>query len=103
SVVDARYFSHFRFAVRCAELRGFAARISRTVEATVKSARPRAESSQPRESQDSRAAVGEKRRLCFPHESGTQFLWSLADQKRLLIRANASLSCYSVLLQLFAY
>ena len=37
SVADARYFGRFGFALRCAELRGFAAKISQTVEETVKS------------------------------------------------------------------
>jgi len=36
NIADARQFRHFAFAPRCAELHGFAAEISQTVEWTVK-------------------------------------------------------------------
>ena len=35
SLADARYLRHFAFASRCAELRGFAAKLQLTVEQTV--------------------------------------------------------------------
>jgi hypothetical protein len=37
TVADARCFSHFVFAPRCADLRRFAAKISQTIEKAVKS------------------------------------------------------------------